>query len=84
MVLQTDQTLEAEMAQFTAINGVALYHACLHNDEIVTLDSLTKTEIELPGAAELLTPSLNLSSIGYGCTSGSRMIGDKRLAQILE
>jgi len=84
MVLQTDQTLEAEMAQFTAIGGVALYHARLHNDEIVTPESLTKMEIELPGAAELLAPSLNLSSIGYGCTSGSTMIGEKRVAQILE
>ena len=77
MVLQTDQTLEAEMAQFTAIGGVALYHARLHNDEIVTPESLTKMEIELPGAAELLAPSLNLSSIGYGCTSGSTMIAEK-------
>ena len=83
MVLQTDQTLEAEMAQFTAIGGVALYHARLHNDEIVTPESLTKMEIELPGAAELLAPSLNLSSIGYGCTSASTIIGEDKVSEIL-
>jgi len=58
--LQTDQTLEAEMAQFTTIDGVALYHARLRNHEIGTPQSLAKMETELPGAAELLAPSLNL------------------------
>ncbi len=32
LVLQTDQTLEAELANLTGIDGVALYHARLAND----------------------------------------------------
>ena len=48
------------MAQFTTIDGVALYHARLRNHEIGTPQSLAKMETELPGAAELLAPSLNL------------------------
>jgi len=83
LVLQTDQTLEAELANLTAIDGVALYHARLANDALVTPETLVRMAQELPHAAELISPSLGLSAIGYACTSGSTIIGEARVTQIL-
>ena len=83
LVLQTDQTLEAELRHFTALEGVALYHARLANDAVVTPETLARMAQELPRAAELISPSLGLTAIGYACTSGSTIIGEARVAQIL-
>ena len=83
LVLQTDQTLEAELAHLTALKGVALYNARLSNDAVVTPETLARMVQELPCAAELISPLLCLSAIGYACTSGSTIIGEARVAQIL-
>ena len=83
LVLQTDQTLEAELANLTCIDGVALYHSRLANDAVVNPESLDRMAQELPHAAELIPPSLGLSAIGYACTSGSTIIGEARVTQIL-
>ena len=83
LVLQTDQTLEAEVAALMAIEGVALYHARLANDAVVTPSTLAQMAEELPRAAELIAPSLGLAAIGYACTSGATIIGETRVAEIL-
>ena len=83
LVLQTDQTLEAELAALMAIEGVALYHARLANDAVVSPRSLVRMAEELPRAAELIAPSLGLAAIGYACTSGATIIGETRVAEIL-
>ena len=53
LVLQTDQTLEAELAALMAIEGVALYHARLANDAVVSPRSLARMAEELPRAARV-------------------------------
>ena len=83
LVLQTDQTLEAELAALMPIEGVALYHARLANDAVVSPRSLARMAEELPRAAELIAPSLGLAAIGYACTSGATIIGETRVAEIL-
>ena len=55
LVLQTDQTIEAEFGQLLDLEGVAIYHARLANDAIVTPDTLTQMADELPTAASLLS-----------------------------
>ena len=84
LVLQTDQTIEHEVAQLTAFDGVACYHARLPNDAAVSSTTLEKMEHELPQAARLLAPELGLTSIGYACTSGASIIGEARVNQILK
>ena len=83
LVLESDQTMEAELRELTALPGVALYHARLANDAEVTPETLAKMEAELPKAAALLPDYLGLQSIGYGCTSGSTIIGEARVADII-
>ncbi len=83
LVLESDQTMEWEMRLMTHLPGVAVYHARLANDVVVTPDTLAQMESELPKAARLLPDYLALTSIGYGCTSGATIIGEDRVADII-
>ena len=83
LVLESDQTMELEFRQLTDLPGVAVYHARLANDVTVSTESLARMESELPVAAGLLPNYLGLRSIGYGCTSGSTIIGEERVSEIL-
>ena len=84
MVLESDQTMEAEFRVLTDLPGVSIYHARLANDVDVTPEKLAKMEAELPIAAALIPQDMGLASIGYGCTSGSTIIGEDRVAHILD
>ena len=83
LVLESDQTVEAEFRGLTGLPGVSVYHARLANDVTVTPETLAKMELELPVAAGLLPRYLGLGAIGYGCTSGATIIGENRVADIL-
>ena len=85
LVLQTDQTLEAELAALMAIEGVALYHARLANDAVVSPRSLARMAEELPRAAELIAPSLGPRPSGMLAQAGHnhwRDAGAEILARI--
>ncbi len=84
LVLESDQTLEWEMRLMTHLMGVSVYHARLANDVVVTPETLANMEAELPVAAGLIPEYLGLSALGYGCTSGSTIIGEDRVAAILD
>ncbi len=84
LVLESDQTMEWEMRLMTHLTGVAVFHARLANDVVVTPETLAKMEAELPIAAGLLPDYLKLTSIGYGCTSASTIIGEERVSAILD
>ena len=83
LVLESDQSLEWELGQVINMSGVSVYHSRLANDPIVNGENLAMMEDQLPIAAKLLPKYLNLSSIGYGCTSASTIIGEGRVKEIL-
>ena len=83
LVLESDQTIEDEFKLLTQVKGVSVYHSRLSNDTIITSESLSKMEKQLPLAASLLPKYLNLKVIGYGCTSGSTIIGETQVANII-
>lgn len=84
LVLESDQTMEWEMRLMTHLPSVSFYHARLANDVVVTPETLANMEAELPVAAGLLPQYLRISALGYGCTSGSTIIGEDRVADILD
>ena len=84
LVLESDQTVEWEFRALTDLPGVSVYHARLANDVTVTPETLANMRAELPVAAGLLPGYLGLDAIGYGCTSGSTIIGEDSVAAILE
>ncbi|MAO27525.1 Asp/Glu racemase [Roseovarius sp.] len=83
IVLQTDQTMEHELSGLLHDEGVALYHARIPNDTEVTPETLRRMEQDLPTAAALLPGNFGFDAIGYGCTSGTTMIGEERVSEIL-
>ena len=84
LVLESDQTVEAEFrALLNPLPDVSVYHARLANDTQVTPETLARMEEELPVAASLIPGYMGLSVVGYGCTSGSTIIGEDRVAEIM-
>jgi len=84
IVLQTDETLEPELARMTDLDGVALYHSRIPMVPDITPETLAGMERDLPVAARLLPPSLDFDVIGYGCTSGATVIGSDNVARAVQ
>ena len=84
LVLESDQTIEEDFRLLTNLPGVTIYHARLANDVIVTPETLANMEKELPIAARLLPEYLGIKSIGYGCTSAATIIGEEKVANIID
>lgn len=74
IVLETDQTIEAEARQID-LDGVDFYHSRIPMEIEVTPETLTAMEQRLPVAAGLLPPEFDFDAIGYGCTSAATLIG---------
>ena len=83
IVLSSDQTLELEFRTLLDFEGVALYHARIPNEMDITEETLAKMEAELPITASLLPGSFNFNVIGYGCTSGTTVIGEDRVEKAI-
>ncbi len=83
IVLQTDQTIEHELASIMRQDDVALYHVRIPNAMEVTPETLRQMEADMPVAASLLPVQFAFDSIGYCCTSGATMIGEDRVDRIL-
>ena len=64
IVLETDQTVEAEMRQIR-IPGVDWYHSRIPNDSEVTPTTLTDMKQRLPIADSLLPKEFYFDAIGY-------------------
>jgi maleate isomerase len=78
IVLKTDQTIEDEF-RFALPEGVALYGARLPSPAQITPDNLREMEGEIPRTVGLL-PDVRLDVVGFGCTSGSLVIGEDQIA----
>lgn len=83
IVLQTDQTIEAEFRHMLAIDGVACYHSRIVNAMQVTPQTLAQMQLDLPMAAQLLPQAFAFDAIGYGCTSGATIIGEQQVSQLI-
>ena len=84
IVLRTDQTLEHEFANLLNFDGVALYYSRIRNEMEITKEALEDMEEELPIAAALLPTAFNFDVIGYGCTSGSAIIGEEKVEKAIQ
>ncbi|MCP3938766.1 MAG: Asp/Glu racemase [Actinomycetia bacterium] len=83
IVLESDQTIEAEARMF-AIDGVDFYHSRIPNSMDVTPETLTDMEQRLPVAAGLLSRDFGFDAIGYGCTSAATLIGTEGVTAAIQ
>ena len=82
VVLENDQTVEAELASLWP-DGVAAFATRIPMEDRVTPETLRAMEARIPEAAGLLPPTLGLDVLGYGCTSASTLIGEERVSGAL-
>ena len=80
IVLQSDETLEYELRRILPEDGVALYSARIPSAQKVSTKSLAGMAASLTNTAALLPPDLRFKVVGYGCTSGTAVIGAKAVA----
>ena len=83
IVLQSDETMEAELRQVLPDADVGVFVSRIASASEVSHDSLAAMEADLPRAAGLLPKSVAFDVVGYGCTSASSVIGAKRVAQLI-
>ena len=80
IVLATDYTIEHEWQQiFYNLDGVALYHSRILNEDVITPESLRAMEPRITASTGLITPDTPLDVVAYGCTSASMAIGEEKV-----
>jgi maleate isomerase len=78
IVLATDYTIEHEWRQvFAAVDGVALYQSRIHNEDLITPDTLRAMAPRIIECTRVITPDTPVDVIAYGCTSASMAIGEE-------
>lgn len=80
IVLASDQSMEPEFADVLRLDGVAVFHSRIRNDNEITPETLAAMEGRLKDSADLLVPGAPLDVIGFGCTSASMVIGEENVA----
>ena len=80
VVLATDYTIEHEWKKiFNHVDGVALYHSRIFNENDITPESLRAMEPRITNSTSLITPDTPLDVVAYGCTSASMAIGEEKV-----
>ena len=80
IVLQADETIEAEFRQLFAGQAIAIYHSRIPSAPEVTPETLARMEAAIPQSVSLFPP-VEFSVIGYACTSGATIIGPENVAK---
>lgn len=84
IVLQVDETLEQDMRQLLpGGSGIAHYVSRVASGAELTPDTIAEMATALTGAASLLPAALRFDVVGYGCTSGTTLIGADRVADMV-
>tara|TARA_R110002073_G_scaffold35082_1_gene103141 strand:- start:431 stop:1147 length:717 start_codon:yes stop_codon:yes gene_type:complete len=81
VVLQTDETIEHDFRRLFAAPDISLYITRVPSGLDVTTDTLATMSAVLPAAAKLLPTALTYDVVGYGCTSGTAVIGPDKIAE---
>ncbi len=81
IVLQADETLEQDMRRIFPDQEVAVYVSRVPSGADVTTETLSEMEGHLTTAASLLPGANGFDAVGYGCTSGTSVIGADAVAQ---
>ncbi|WP_108854264.1 maleate cis-trans isomerase family protein [Albidovulum aquaemixtae] len=83
IVLQVDETIEHDFRRLFPSADIALHVSRVPSGAELNPDTIATMEIALPEAAHLLPPAARFDVIGYGCTSGTTLIGAERVAALV-
>lgn len=82
VVLQSDETIEQDFRRLVPAEAALLVTRVPSGRE-VTPDSLKEMENHIAGAAGLFPRGLGFDVVGYGCTSGTSVIGRAKVAELV-
>lgn len=82
IVLQADETIEGDFRRLIS-DEMPLYVSRVESGLEVSKDSLGKMQEALPRAVRLLPQGLSFDVVGYGCTSGSAVIGPENIKRLI-
>lgn len=83
VVLQSDETLEKEIAPLFQASGITLLHSRIPFHDAVTPEALRAMRLALPESVGLFPSQTPLDVIAYACTSGATMIGTDEVARAI-
>ncbi|MSU92210.1 Asp/Glu racemase [Rhodobacteraceae bacterium 2CG4] len=83
VVLQVDETIEEDARRLFPPEGARLHVSRVPSGAELTPDTIRTMAAALPAAAALLPPAVTFDVVGYGCTSGTAMIGAARVRQLV-
>jgi len=84
VVLATDMVLEIEWRELFAGLPIEILVARIACEAEVTPEALLTMAQQIGHCASLILPDVTLDAIAYGCTSGSLVIGEERVHQLLQ
>lgn len=84
IVLRTDETIEHDFRRIFPDRDIALYVTRVPSGADVTTETLASMSDNLPTASGLLPDTLQFDIVGYGCTSGSAVIGTDKIQQLVK
>ncbi len=82
VLLATEQTITDDMVRMCP-PGVGLHFTRIANPDSITIETLAATGPQLTDAASRLLPDGSLDVVCYACTSGSLVIGEERVHELL-
>jgi maleate isomerase len=83
IVLQVDETIESDFRRFFPAPSRAIHVSRIPSGAELTVDTIGRMEADLPRAASLLPQVPRFAAVGYGCTSGTTLIGAARVAALV-
>jgi maleate isomerase len=83
VLLATEQTVQDDMIRICP-PGVGVHFARVDNPDSITNESLAAIAPELTRAARTILPDGSLDVVSYACTSGSLVLGQERVEELLK
>jgi len=83
IVLQADETLEQDFRRLFTDPGVAIHVSRVPSGEVLSAATIAAMELDLAHSASLLPRAARFDAVGYGCTSGTTLIGADAVAALI-
>jgi maleate isomerase len=83
IVLKSDETIEPDFHRLFPSRSVELLVSRVRSAPEVTRETLAQMEDDLPSAAAMMPEAARFDVVGYGCTSGTSVIGAARIADLV-
>ena len=81
LALSTDQTIEGDFNNICKNLPIDIFINRIHNQNPLTKENLLKMQDDLESVANKILPDEKISTIAYGCTSGTIAIGEDKVKE---